>query len=120
VPGGGDGHDGPVSESFLPWRAYTLLLRVALAGSMYSAGVAVWILRPGFHPVPTPVWLSAYLACFVLQAAAMSFNRGYWRRRPVGAGAGAARRRSFVIRVMFAGAVALIVVVLALIAPAFG
>ncbi|MEV4512230.1 hypothetical protein AB0K00_25105 [Dactylosporangium sp. NPDC049525] len=105
-----------MSESFLPWRAYTVLLRVALAGSMYSAGVAVWLLRPGFHPVPTPVWLSAFLGCFLLQAAAMTFGRNYWRRRPMGAGDGSMRRQSFVTRVMFAGAVACIVVVLVLIA----
>lgn len=55
------------------------IARTAIVGAIYSAGVLAWLLLPGAHPVPAPVWLVAFAGMLPLFAVAVIFMRRYLR-----------------------------------------
>ena len=69
-------------------RALTYVFGAALLGGAYAAGVMVALLWPGSTPVPTPVWIVAFvgvfpafgagLLCFKVARGGVSLRR--WQR----------------------------------------
>jgi hypothetical protein len=57
------------------------IVRLAFVGTIYSAGVVGWLLLPGDRPVPTVVWLVAFLGLFPVFGSAVFFANRHWRGR---------------------------------------
>lgn len=55
------------------------VVRSAIIGAIYSAGILVWLLLPGANPVPASVWLVAFGGMLPLFALAVIFIRRYLR-----------------------------------------
>jgi hypothetical protein len=58
----------------------TWIPRLAFAGAAYSAGIIVWLLLPGDRPLPTLIWLAAFVGSFPVFGSAVFVARRYWRK----------------------------------------
>lgn len=48
-----------------------VILGLAVAGVIYSTAVLAWLLQPGTSPVANPVWVTAFVAGFVVLGSAL-------------------------------------------------
>lgn len=62
-------------------RLVRWVFRCALAGAAYTASVFGWLLFTADEPVPTPLWVLAYIGVFPVGAAAVLKARMLWSRR---------------------------------------
>ncbi|MEU7873328.1 hypothetical protein [Dactylosporangium sp. NPDC049140] len=90
-----------------------LILRIAVAGAAYSAGLAGWLLLPGYHPVPMLMWLVAVIGIFPVFGSALLVARRYAHEDPA-PGTPTLRRPGAVVAAVFATFAALAVAALVL------
>jgi hypothetical protein len=93
------------------------VVRLAFVGVVYSAGVVGWLMLPGDRPVPTLVWVVAYLGLFPVFCTAVVIANRQWRGR-AGVARSALKRPGLVVVVAIVTLAALMVTALVLTAVA--
>jgi hypothetical protein len=61
------------------------VFRLAIIGAAYSGGLIGWLSLPGDRPVPTIVWITAFVGMFPVWGAALLGSRKRWSRPSVAA-----------------------------------
>ena len=86
-------HDCLVNQRVVP-RSIRVAAGFAIVGAAFAASVNSWLLLPGLRPVPTPIWVIAFVGMFPVVGSSLVLAKVYWLREVGRTDTGPTQRRS--------------------------